>query len=182
MEIIKTPIPDLLIIKPRVFGDARGFFCETYNEKTYLEAGIDLRFCQDNQSKSSYGVIRGLHYQLNPQSQSKLVSAAVGSVWDVAVDLRKNSHTFGQWFGVELTEENHLQFLIPQGFAHGFSVLSETALFTYKCDNFYSPTLERGIMYNDADLAIDWKIPADKAIISEKDTKHPLFKDADKNF
>ena len=182
MEIIKTPIPDLLIIKPRVFGDARGFFCETYNEKTYLEAGIDLRFCQDNQSKSSYGVIRGLHYQLNPQSQSKLVSAAVGSVWDVAVDLRKNSHTFGQWFGVELTEENHLQFLIPQGFAHGFSVLSETALFTYKCDNFYSPTLERGIMYNDADLAIDWKIPADKAIISEKDTKHPLFKDANMNF
>ena len=182
MEIIKTPIPDLLIIKPRVFGDARGFFCETYNEKTFLEAGIDLRFCQDNQSKSSYGVIRGLHYQLNPQSQSKLVSAAVGSVWDVAVDLRKNSPTFGQWFGVELTEENHLQFLIPQGFAHGFSVLSETALFTYKCDNFYSPTLERGIMYNDVDLAIDWKIPADKAIISEKDTKHPLFKDADKNF
>ena len=182
MEIIKTPIPDLLIIKPRVFGDPRGFFCETYNEKAYLETGIDLRFCQDNQSKSSYGVIRGLHYQLNPQSQSKLVSAAVGSVWDVAVDLRKNSPTFGQWFGVELTEENHLQFLIPQGFAHGFSVLSETALFTYKCDNFYSPTLERGIMYNDVNLAIDWKIPADKAIISEKDTKHPLFKDADMNF
>jgi len=182
MEIIKTPIPDLLIIKPRVFGDPRGFFCETYNEKTYLDAGIDLHFCQDNQSKSSYGVIRGLHYQLNPQSQSKLVSAAVGSVWDVAVDLRKNSPTFGQWFGVELTEENHLQFLIPQGFAHGFSVLSETALFTYKCDNFYSPTLERGIMYNDSNLAIDWKIPADKAVISEKDTKHPLFKDADMNF
>ena len=182
MEIIKTPIPDLLIIKPRVFGDPRGFFCETYNEKTFLEAGIDLRFCQDNQSKSSYGVIRGLHYQLNPQSQTKLVSAAVGSVWDVAVDLRKNSPTFGQWFGVELTEENHLQFLIPQGFAHGFSVLSETALFTYKCDNFYSPTFERGIMYNDLDLTIDWKIPADKAIISEKDTKHPLFKEADMNF
>jgi dTDP-4-dehydrorhamnose 3,5-epimerase len=182
MEIIETPIKDLLIIKPRVFGDARGFFCETYNEKNFLEVGIDLRFCQDNQSKSSYGVIRGLHYQLSPQSQSKLVSAAVGSVWDVAVDLRKNSPTFGQWFGVELTEENHLQFLIPQGFAHGFSVLSETALFTYKCDNFYSPTLERGILYNDSSLAIDWKIPADKAIISEKDTKHPLFKDADMNF
>ncbi len=182
MEIIKTPIPDLLIIKPRVFADPRGFFCETYNEKNYLEAGIDLRFCQDNQSKSSYGVIRGLHYQLNPQSQSKLVSAAVGSVWDVAVDLRKNSPTFGQWFGVELSEENHLQFLIPQGFAHGFSVLSETALFTYKCDNFYNPTLERGIMYDDSDLKIDWKIPADKAIISEKDTKHPLFKVAELNF
>ena len=114
MEIIKTPIPDLLIIKPRVFGDARGFFCETYNEKTYHDAGINLKFCQDNQSKSSYGVIRGLHYQLYPQSQSKLVSAAVGSVWDVAVDLRKDSPTFGQWFGVELSEENHLQFLIPQ--------------------------------------------------------------------
>lgn len=182
MEIIKTPIEGLVIIKPRVFGDARGFFCETYNRKNYLEAGIDLGFCQDNQSKSSYGVIRGLHYQLNPQSQSKLVSAAVGSVWDVAVDLRKNSTTFGQWFGVELTEENHLQFLIPQGFAHGFSVLSETALFTYKCDNFYSPELERGIMYNDPALNIDWKIPADKAIISEKDTKHPLLSNADMNF
>ena len=182
MEIIKTPIPDLLIIKPRVFGDARGFFCETYNEKTYHDSGINLKFCQDNQSKSSYGVIRGLHYQLYPQSQSKLVSAAVGSVWDVAVDLRKDSPTFGQWFGVELTEENHLQFLIPQGFAHGFSVLSETALFTYKCDNLYNPALEGGIMYNDPALAIDWKIPAEKAVISEKDTKHPLFADAKMNF
>jgi len=182
MEIIKTPIPDLLIIKPRVFADARGFFCETYNEKNFQEAGIDIHFCQDNQSKSSYGVIRGLHYQLNPQSQSKLVSAALGSVWDVAVDLRKNSPTFGQWYGVELSEENHLQFLIPQGFAHGFSVLSETALFTYKCDNFYSPTLEGGILYNDPTLAIDWKIPADKAVVSEKDMKLPLFIDAKNNF
>jgi len=182
MEIIKTPIPDLLIIKPRVFADTRGFFCETYNENKFRKVGIDLHFCQDNQSKSSYGVIRGLHYQLNPQSQSKLVTVALGSVWDVAVDLRKDSPSFGQWYGIELTEENHLQFLIPQGFAHGFSVLSETALFTYKCDNFYSPNLERGIMYNDPALAIDWKIPADKAIISDKDTKHPLFKDAEKNF
>jgi dTDP-4-dehydrorhamnose 3,5-epimerase len=182
MEIIKTPISDLTIIKPQVFLDARGFFCETYNEKSYLEAGIDLHFCQDNQSKSSYGVIRGLHYQLNPQSQSKLVSVVQGSVWDVAVDLRALSPTFGQWFGVELTEENHLQFLIPQGFAHGFSVLTQTAVFSYKCDNFYNPTLERGIMYNDPALAIDWKIPSDKAIISDKDLKHPLFSDADKNF
>lgn len=182
MEIIKTPIADLFIIKPRVFEDARGYFCETYNEKQYREAGIDLSFCQDNQSKSSYGVVRGLHYQLNPQSQSKLVSAAQGSVWDVAVDLRAASPTFGQWFGVELSEENHLQFLIPQGFAHGFSVLSETALFTYKCDNFYSPTLEGGILYNDPSIGIDWKIPADKAVISEKDTKHPLLKDAKLNF
>ena len=182
MEIIKSPISGLVIIKPRVFADARGFFYETYNEKSYFEAGIEQHFCQDNQSKSTYGVIRGLHYQLNPQSQSKLVSVIQGSVWDVAVDLRKASPTFGKWFGVELTEENHLQFLIPQGFAHGFSVLTETAVFSYKCDNFYSPTLERGIMYNDPALAIDWKIPADKAVISEKDLKHRLFIDADKNF
>lgn len=182
MEIIKTPISDLVIIKPKVYVDARGFFCETYNEKSFLEAGINLHFCQDNQSKSSYGVIRGLHYQLNPQSQSKLVSVNQGSVWDVAVDLREMSPTFGQWYGVELSEENHLQFLIPQGFAHGFSVLTETAVFSYKCDNFYNPTLERGIMYNDTALAIDWKIPADKAIISDKDLKHRLFAGADKNF
>ena len=123
-----------------------------------------------------------MHYQLNPQSQSKLVTVIQGSVWDVAVDLRQESPTFGQWFGVELTEENHLQFLIPQGFAHGFSVLTETAVFSYKCDNFYSPTLERGIMYNDPALAIDWKIPSDKAVISDKDMKHQLFIDADKNF
>ena len=182
MEIIKTPISDLFIIEPRVFADSRGFFCETYNQKNFLDAGIDLQFCQDNQSKSSYGVIRGLHYQLNPNSQSKLVSVVQGSVWDVAVDLRASSPTFGKWYGVELSEENHLQFLIPQGFAHGFSVLTETAVFSYKCDDFYSPTLERGIMYNDPFLNIDWKIPADKAIISEKDLKHRLFMDADKNF
>ena len=182
MEIIKSPISGLVIIKPRVFADARGFFYETYNEKSYFEAGIEQHFCQDNQSKSTYGVIRGLHYQLNPQSQSKLVSVIQGSVWDVAVDLRQASPTFGKWFGVELTEENHLQFLIPQGFAHGFSVLTETAVFSYKCDNFYSPTLERGIMYNDPALAIDWKIPAEKAVISEKDLKHLLFIDADTNF
>jgi len=182
MEIIKTPITDLVIIKPRVFADSRGFFYETYNEKSYLEAGIDLHFCQDNQSKSSYGVIRGLHYQLSPHSQSKLVTVIQGAVWDVAVDLRASSPTYGQWYGVELTEENHLQFLIPQGFAHGFSVLTETAIFSYKCDNFYSPTLERGIMYNDPALGIDWKIPVDKAVISDKDLKHKLFADADKNF
>jgi dTDP-4-dehydrorhamnose 3,5-epimerase len=182
MEIIATPIPDLYIIKPRVFEDARGYFCETYNKQKFSELGINLDFCQDNQSKSSYGVVRGLHYQLNPQSQSKLVSVAQGCVWDVAVDLRASSPTFGQWFGVELSEENHLSFLIPQGFAHGFSVLSEKALFTYKCDNFYSPTLERGIAYNDPALFIDWKIPANKAIISEKDMKHPLLKNADMNF
>ena len=176
MEIIETPIKDLVIIKPRVFNDARGFFFESYNEKNYIDAGINIRFCQDNQSKSSYGVIRGLHYQLYPHSQSKLVSVVQGAVWDVAVDLRKNSPTFGQWYGVELTEENHWQFLIPQGFAPGFSVLSETAVFSYKCDDFYNPTLERGIIYNDPALNIDWKIPAGMELISEKDTKHPAFR------
>lgn len=182
MEIIKTNIEGLLVIQPRVFADARGFFFESYNEKMYRENGIDIRFCQDNQSKSGYGVIRGLHYQLNPHSQSKLVSVIRGAVWDVAVDLRKNSPTFGQWYGVELTEDNHTQFLIPQGFAHGFSVLSEMAVFSYKCDDFYNPTLERGIMFNDPALAIDWKIPAGKEIISDKDMKHPLFTDAEMNF
>lgn len=182
MEIIKTPIKDLIIIKPRVFADERGYFCETYNQKKYLEAGIKQNFCQDNQSKSTYGVIRGLHYQLFPHSQAKLVSVTVGAVWDVAVDLRKNSPTFGQWYGIELTAENHLQFLIPQGFAHGFSVLSETAVFSYKCDDFYNQTLEGGIVYNDPTLNIDWKIPAEKALVSDKDINHPVFKDAKMNF
>jgi len=182
MEIIKTPVQDLVIVKPRVFSDARGFFFESYNESTYREAGINVSFRQDNQSRSSYGVVRGLHYQLMPHSQSKLVSVVRGAVWDVAVDLRKNSPTFGQWYGVELTEENHLQYFIPQGFAHGFSVLSDVAVFTYKCDDFYHPESEAGIAFDDPALAIDWKVPADKAIISDKDRKHPLFKDAVFNF
>jgi len=182
MEIIKTPIDDLIIIKPRIFEDARGYFCESYSEKCFREAGIDIHFCQDNQSKSAYGVVRGLHYQLSPVSQSKLVTVIVGSVWDVAVDLRKKSPTFGQWYGVELTAENHLQFLVPQGFAHGFSVLSETAVFSYKCDNFYSPTQERGIAFDDPHLNIDWKIPHENALISEKDKKHPSFAQAEMNF
>lgn len=182
MEIIKTPIEGLLIIQPRVFGDSRGFFFESYSAKQYKENGINIDFCQDNLSKSSYGVLRGLHFQLYPHSQTKLVSAVQGAVWDVAVDLRASSPTFGQWYGIELSEENHTQFLVPQGFAHGFSVLSETAIFSYKCDDFYNPTLEGGIAYDDPALNIDWKIPADKAIISEKDTKHPLLKDAKLNF
>ncbi len=182
MEIIKTPIPDLLIIRPKVFEDTRGYFYETYNEKAFSEAGINTHFCQDNQSKSVYGVIRGLHYQLQPDSQCKLVSAIQGTVWDVAVDLRASSPTFGKWFGIELSAENHLQFLIPKGFAHGFSVLTETAVFAYKCDAFYSPSYERGILYNDPQLAIDWKIPEDKAIVSAKDTKHPFFDKAEMNF
>lgn len=182
MEIIKTDIEGLLIIKPRIFADSRGYFYESYNEENYKKNGIKIRFCQDNQSKSSYGVVRGLHYQLSPHSQTKLVSAIQGAVWDVAVDLRKDSPTYGKWYGVELTEENHLQFLIPKGFAHGFSVLSEIAVFSYKCDDFYNPQLERGIMFNDPSLAIDWKIPVGKEIISEKDLKHPFFAEAEKNF
>ena len=182
MEIIKTPIEGLLIIQPRVFGDSRGYFYESYSAKQYKENGINIDFCQDILSKSSYGVLRGLHFQLYPHSQTKLVSAVQGTVWDVAVDLRASSPTFGQWYGIELSEENHTQFLVPQGFAHGFSVLSETAIFSYKCDDFYNPSLEGGIAYDDPALNIDWKIPADKAIISEKDTKHPLLKDAKLNF
>lgn len=182
MEIIKTPIQDLLILKPRLFRDARGFFCETYSQRKFKEAGIDINFSQDNQSKSSYGVIRGLHYQLSPHSQTKLVSVVQGAVWDVAVDLRKGSPTFGQWYGVELSLENHWQFFIPKGFAHGFSVLSETAIFTYKCDDFYYPELERGVLYSDPALNIDWKIHAEKAIVSDKDKVHPTLKNAETNF
>jgi dTDP-4-dehydrorhamnose 3,5-epimerase len=182
MEIISTPIRDLFIIKNRVFADGRGFFLESYNKKRLAENGINIDFCQDNLSKSSYGVVRGLHYQLNPHSQSKLVSVIVGRVYDVAVDIRKGSPTFGQWFGIELSEENKLQFLIPQGFAHGFSVLSDTAVFSYKCDDFYDPSLERGIIYNDPTLNIDWQIPLQEAIISEKDQKHPTLEQAEMNF
>lgn len=182
MEIIQTGIKDLVIVKPQIFEDARGFFFETYNEKRYKEMGINANFVQCNQSKSCYGVIRGLHYQLAPHSQSKLVSVTVGKVFDVAVDLRKDSPTFGQWYGVELSEENKLQFFIPKGFAHGFSVLSEKAIFSYMCDEFYAPQADRGIMYNDPTLNIDWRIPTENAIISDKDNKHPLLKDAELNF
>lgn len=180
MEIIKTPIEGLMIIQPRVFEDARGFFYESYNKKRFQELNIHNSFCQDNLSKSSYGVVRGLHYQLEPHSQAKLVSAVVGTVWDVAVDLRTGSPTFGQWYGVELSAENKLQFLIPKGFAHGFSVLSPTAVFSYKCDDFYHPSLERGIRFDDTELNIDWKIQQDQRIVSDKDKVHPSFAEADK--
>lgn len=176
MEIIKTPIEGLLIVKPRVFADSRGFFIESYNAQKYFEAGIEANFVQDNMSQSQYGVIRGLHYQIAPYAQAKLVSVVVGSVWDVAVDIREGSPTYGQWYGVELNSDEKTQFYIPKGFAHGFSVLSESAIFSYKCDELYHPESERGIMYNDPAFNIDWKIPAEKAIISEKDTKHPGFK------
>lgn len=177
MNIIKTPIEGLLVIEPRVFTDARGYFVETYNEQRYREAGIDATFVQDNQSCSSYGVVRGLHFQRPPYSQAKLVCCTVGRVLDVAVDLRKHSPTFGQWYSVELSEENKRQFFIPRGFAHGFSVLSETAIFTYKCDNLYHPEADGGLLLSDPDLAIDWQVPENLRIISEKDTKHPLLSD-----
>ena len=173
MNIIKTPIEGLLILEPRVFSDARGYFVETYNEERYRAAGINAQFVQDNQSCSSYGVVRGLHFQKPPYSQAKLVCCTVGRVLDVAVDLRAGSPTFGKWFSVELTEENKRQFFIPRGFAHGFSVLSEQAIFTYKCDNLYHPESEGGILLSDKDLAIDWQIPEELRIISEKDKKHP---------
>lgn len=177
MNVIKTPIEGLLIIEPRVFHDARGYFVETYNEQRYREAGVDAMFVQDNQSCSTYGVVRGLHFQKPPYTQAKLVSCTKGRVLDVAVDLRKESPTYGKWFSVELSEENHRQFYIPRGFAHGFSVLSEQAVFTYKCDNLYHPETEGGLLLSDPDVAIDWQVPEDKRVISEKDTKHPLFKD-----
>ena len=182
MEILKTPIEGLLVIEPRVFTDARGYFVETYNEERYRAAGIEARFVQDNQSCSSYGVVRGLHFQRPPYSQAKLVCCTVGRVLDVAVDLRKGSKTYGQWFSVELSEENKRQFFIPRGFAHGFSVLSEQAIFTYKCDNLYHPEADGGILLSDPDLAIDWQVPEELRILSEKDKKHPMLKDFDNPF
>ena len=182
MNIIKTPIDGLLIIEPRVFTDQRGYFIETYNEKRYRDAGITAQFVQDNQSCSTYGVVRGLHFQRPPYAQAKLVCCTRGRVLDVAVDLRKDSPTYGQWFSVELNEENHRQFFIPKGFAHGFSVLSETAIFTYKCDDFYHPEADGGILLSDPALGIDWQIPEEMRIISDKDTKHPLLAGLDNPF
>lgn len=170
------------MIEPQVFGDARGYFCETYNEARYRAAGIEARFVQDNQSCSSYGVVRGLHFQRPPYTQAKLVSCVRGSVLDVAVDLRKGSPTYGQHYSVVLSDENHLQFFIPKGFAHGFSVLSETALFSYKCDELYHPEADGGILLMDEALGIDWQIPKEKMNLSEKDTKHPLLKDLQVEF
>lgn len=182
MEVIKTPIEGLLVIEPQVFRDARGYFVETYNEERYQQAGITARFVQDNQSCSSYGVVRGLHFQRPPYTQAKLVCCTQGRVLDVAVDLRKDSKTYGQWYSVELSEENKRQFFIPRGFAHGFSVLSEKAVFTYKCDNLYHPEADGGILLSDPDLKIDWRIPENERILSDKDTKHPLLKDLNNPF
>lgn len=182
MKIIQTHIPGLIVIEPDVYSDQRGYFYESYNEAKFKENGITARFVQDNESKSSKGTIRGLHYQLNPKAQTKLVRVIEGIVYDVAIDLRKGSPTFGKWHGEVLTADNKKQFYIPKGFAHGFSVLSETAVFAYKCDDFYSKENERGIRFNDPTLNIDWKIAEDLSIVSEKDKTQPLFDHAEFNF
>lgn len=182
MSFYPTDIPGLLIFEPKVFEDSRGYFFECYNEKNFHQQGIDIKWVQDNQSSSSYGVIRGLHYQLNPHAQTKLIRVLQGTILDVAVDIRKGSPTYGRSFSVELSESNNKQLFIPMGFAHGFSVLSEKAVVLYKCDAFYNKESEGGICYNDPVLNIDWKIPADKAIISEKDMQLPLLKDCKNNF
>ena len=177
MEIIKTNIEGVVIIEPRIFKDDRGYFFESFSQREFEEKVCKTNFVQDNESKSSYGVLRGLHFQKPPFAQSKLVRVIKGAVLDVAVDIRKGSPTFGQYVSVELTGENHRQFFIPRGFAHGFSVLSEEVIFQYKCDNFYSPQSEGAIAWNDPDLNIDWRIPAEKVVLSEKDSKHPRLKD-----
>jgi dTDP-4-dehydrorhamnose 3,5-epimerase len=182
MAFITTDIEGLLVFEPRVFEDSRGYFFEAYNANAFHEAGIEIRFVQDNQSKSSFGVIRGLHYQMNPFAQTKLVRALEGRILDVAVDIRKGSATFGKSFCIELSAENKKQLYIPAGFAHGFSVLSETAVVMYKCDQFYNKESEGGIRYDDAALNIDWQIPRGREIVSEKDVQLPLFAACKNNF
>ena len=177
MNIIETDIPGLVMIEPRVFGDSRGYFFESFSEREFTEKVGPVQFVQDNESRSRYGVVRGLHFQKEPYAQAKLVRVVSGSVLDVAVDLRKDSPTFGQHFSVELSGENHLQLYIPKGFAHGFSVLSEEVVFQYKCDAYYHPEAEGAIAWNDPDLAIDWRIPPSEVILSEKDKHHPSFKE-----
>ncbi len=177
MEIIKTKLDGVVIIEPKIFRDSRGYFFESFSQREFEEKVCKINFVQDNESMSSYGVMRGLHFQRPPFTQAKLVRCVKGAVLDVAVDIRKDSPTYGQHVAVELTEDNHYQMFIPHGFAHGFSVLSETAVFQYKCDQFYHPESDAGISILDKSLGIDWRIPTDKAILSDKDTRHPLFKD-----
>ena len=182
MEVIKTPIDGVVIIEPKVFKDARGYFFESFSQREFEEKVRKINFVQDNESMSSYGVMRGLHFQAPPFTQSKLVRCVKGAVLDVAVDIRKGSPTYGQHVAVELTEDNHCQFFVPRGFAHGFAVLSETAVFQYKCDNFYAPQADGGISIKDDSLDIDWKIPVEKELLSEKDTLHACLKDFDSPF
>ena len=171
MKTQTTEIEGIVIVEPQVFGDSRGYFMETYQKEKYAAAGIDVTFVQDNESMSRYGVVRGLHYQAEPYAQAKLIRVVAGRVLDVAVDIRKDSPTYGKVFTLELSSENKLQLFLPHGIAHGFAVLSETAVFTYKCDNFYAPQYEHTIRYDDPTLNIDWKIPINERIISEKDKK-----------
>ncbi|MBS1572072.1 MAG: dTDP-4-dehydrorhamnose 3,5-epimerase [Bacteroidetes bacterium] len=176
MKLVSTPLQDCYIIEPTIFEDERGYFYEKFNEKRFQElSGISGHFVQDNVSKSSYGVLRGIHLQKGEDAQAKLVSCLEGSVWDVAVDLRPTSQTFGKWFGVELSADNKLQLYIPRGFGHGFAVLSPKAIFAYKCDNYYKKEAEGGVLWNDPDLQIDWRLPKDKVILSDKDLQQQLF-------
>jgi dTDP-4-dehydrorhamnose 3,5-epimerase len=182
MKFTNTDIKGLVVIEPAVFEDSRGYFFEAYNQSLFEKNGITTQFVQDNQSKSSYGVIRGLHYQLNPSAQAKLVRVLEGRILDVAVDIRKGSPTYGQHFDIELSSDNKMQLYIPEGFAHGFSVLSETAIVLYKCNAFYNKASEGGIRFDDATLGIDWQVSGADAIVSDKDLVLPLFKDAQNNF
>lgn len=182
MDILKTSIEGVVIIEPKVLKDARGYFFESFSQREFEEKVRKINFVQDNESMSSYGVMRGLHFQRPPFTQSKLVRCVKGAVLDVAVDIRKGSPTYGQHVAVELTEENHRQFFVPRGFAHGFAVLSETAVFQYKCDNFYAPQADGGISIKDDSLDIDWKIPTENALLSEKDMKHEMLKDFESPF
>ena len=175
MNFIKTAIDGLVILEPKIFGDSRGYFFESWSERAFAEAGINCRWVQDNESKSSFGVLRGLHWQAAPYTQAKLVRAIFGAVLDVAVDIRKGSPTYGKHVAVELSGDNKRQLLIPRGFAHGFAVLSDEAVFVYKCDNIYMPSAERGIRFDDPDLAIDWRVKPDKWNLSPKDGKLPFF-------
>ena len=182
MNVIETKIPGVVIIEPRLFPDARGYFFESFSKREFEEKVGKIDFVQDNESKSSYGVLRGLHFQKPPYAQSKLVRVVKGAVLDVAVDIRKGSPTFGQHVAVELTEDNHRQFFIPRGFAHGFAVLTDEVIFQYKCDNFYAPASEGAIAWDDPDLGIDWRVPAEQVILSEKDKKHPRLKEIESPF
>lgn len=182
MKIVKTDIEEVVLIEPRLFDDERGYFFEAFTERDFVEQVCDIRFVQENEAKSSYGVVRGLHFQLPPHAQSKLVRVVSGRILDIAVDIRKSSPTFGKYVAVELSSENHRQIFIPHGFAHGYSVLSEEAIVEYKCDNYYAPESESAVAWNDAALAIDWGIPADKVILSEKDKHHPTLAECDKLF
>ena len=182
MPFIKTDFPGLLIFEPVVFEDSRGYFFESYNEKIFSAAGVEIKFIQDNQAKSTFGVIRGLHFQLAPYSQTKLIRVLNGSILDVAVDIRQGSPTYGQAYSLELTAENKKQLLVPKGFAHGYSVLSETVEVMYKCDEFYNKQSEGGLLYNDPKLNIDWMIPVNKAVVADKDLLHPGIDNCAGNF